>query len=333
MRIGALDTAERVVIVAEIGNNHEGDLSVARELVAAAADAGADAVKLQTFVTEHFVGRDQTERFERLERFRLAPQDFAELAELAHARGLAFLSTPLDLGSADLLDPLVDAFKIASGDNDFWPLIERVSRSGKPIVVSAGLADASAIAQVAEFVRATPGFGGDLAVLHCVSLYPVPPEHADLPAILTLRERLSCEVGYSDHTVGTEASLIAVALGARIVEKHFTLDKAFSEFRDHQLSADPPELRALVEAVRRAELLLRPAGPAGPEPEREATASMRRSVAAARELEQGRRLELDDLTWVRPGGGIAPGDEAVLLGKVLRRPVRTGERLAEHDVE
>ncbi len=146
MRIGRFDLRERVLVVAEIGNNHEGDLAVARELVERAAEAGADAVKFQTFRTEHLVRPQDEERFARLERFRLPIGAFADLSALARSRGLAFLSTPLDLASADSLLPLVDAYKIASGDVDFFPLLERVGVSRKPVVVSTGQSELREIA-------------------------------------------------------------------------------------------------------------------------------------------------------------------------------------------
>lgn len=331
MRIGHLDTDERVVVVAEIGNNHEGDARVAAELVDRAAEAGADAVKFQTFRTDRFVSPEVgRERYERLRGFELRAEDFAELAQRAHGVGLAFLSTPLDLVSVDVLEPLVDAFKIASGDNDFIALLDRVAASAKPVIVSSGASDFEGIRAAVE--RLSGRAAGGVAVLHCVSAYPAPPDEVNLAVIPSLSE-LGAVVGYSDHTVGLAAAPLAVTLGARIVEKHLTLDHAYSDFRDHALSADPAEFAQLVERVREAERLLGD-GEKRLQPSEEASAeAIRRSIAAARDLSEGHVLEPADLTWLRPGGGLRPGRESELLGRRLRRDVPAGALIALTDVE
>ncbi len=336
MRIGKASLSEKVFVVAEIGNNHEGDFDVARELVKRAADCGVDAVKFQTFDTDHYVSRADATRHKRLRSFELSHDQFRELARLARALGLAFVSTPFDLASADFLEGIVDAFKIASGDNTFYPLIARVARSGKPVIVSTGLADLEQVGATADFVKAEwgkQGVSGQLAVLHCVSAYPVPPEQANLLAIRALREHLDCEVGYSDHTVGIEAAVLAVTIGARLIEKHFTLDKNYSDFRDHRLSADPPEMRLLVEKVQLASTLMGTSGKRVQPCELPGITTMRRSIVAARDLPRGHRLTGDDLTWIRPGGGLAPGQEGKLVGKTLKRAVMFGEVLQVADVE
>ena len=340
MKIGAHRTEERVAIVAEIGNNHEGNIDVARRLVKAAAQSGVDAVKFQTFRTRYFTsGRDQA-RFQRLSSFELSEDQFRELEGLARSLGLGFVSTPLDLGSARFLEPLVDVFKIASGDNDFYPLIAEVCRTGKSVIISTGLADLPHLRKVKAFVEARwsdlkkrPGTPPQLAFLHCVCAYPAPPEQANLAAIPLLAEELGCLVGYSDHTIGPEASLAAVSLGARIIEKHFTLDKQFSQFRDHQLSADPEEMKRIVEGVRRIEALLGKREKRIQPGEEGNQQVARRSIVAAGELPAGHRLRLEDLTWIRPGGGLPPGQEEQLLGRVLRRGVGFGDILSPADVD
>lgn len=336
MRIGGCDTRDRVLIVAEIGNNHEGDVGVARRLVEAAAAAGADAVKFQTFDPAHYVARADAVRFARLERFRLSGAEFAELATLARSLGLAFVSTPFDLDSVAVLEPLVDAFKISSGDNTFFPLIRAVARTGAPVIASTGLADTPEVEQLVATIRETwaeQGVAGELALLHCVSSYPVEPAEANLRAIDALSATFDCEVGYSDHTTGVDASLVAVALGARLIEKHFTLDKAYSDFRDHALSADPPELAELVRRVRAVEQMLGAPTLAVQPGEAGGLVAMRRSVVAAGDLARGHVLEPGDLTWVRPGGGLPPGAEQQLLGRRLVRDLVAGERLEASDVE
>jgi sialic acid synthase SpsE len=322
-----------VQIVAEIGNNHEGSLDAARRLVELAAGCGADAVKFQTFRPAHYVSAANAERYARLQRFELSPAAFAELAELARSLGLQFISTPFDLGSADVLEPIVDAFKIASGDNTFYPLLERVAGSPKPLILSVGLLDLEGVRASLQFIRdRRPAGAGDITVLHCVSAYPVPPAEANLQAIATLARELGCAVGYSDHTVGADAAPLAVALGATLIEKHFTLDKQYSDFRDHQLSADPDELREIVRRVRIASEMLGSGNKALQASEAASQEQMRRSIVAAGEFPAGHVLTLADLTWVRPGGGLAPGQESQLVGRALVKPVRFGDRLTVADV-
>jgi sialic acid synthase SpsE len=335
MIIGHHDTSDRVLIIAEIGNNHEGQFDVAERLVRAAAESGADAVKFQTFRTEHFVSRSDAARYERLKRFELQPAHFEALAGLARTLGLLFISTPLDLRSAAVLEPLVDAFKVASGDNMFYPLLDRIASTGKPVLISSGLSDVTVIDSAVARVNKTwdqMGRAGELGILHCVSAYPTPPEQANLLAIDVLAERYHCAVGYSDHTVGIEAAVLAVARGARIIEKHFTLDKNYSEFRDHQLSADPADLRTLVARIRATSAALGSAEKRVQSCEEPGVVAMRRSIVAAADLQAGHIVEWDDLTWIRPAGGLAPGDEHQLLGRRLVRDVSFGDRLLPADV-
>ncbi len=327
MRIAGFDTDERVLVVAEIGNNHEGDLAVARGLVEAAAEAGADAVKFQTFRVDAFVSPSDAERYERMSRFELSPEAFAELAELAHERSLAFLSTPLDLDSVGALAPIVDAYKIASGDIDFFPLLEAVAGTGKPVVISTGQSEP------AEIERAVGVFGGGVGVLQCVGSYPAPDAEINLRAIGVLAGLLpGCTIGFSDHTAGLDAAPLAVACGARIVEKHFTLDRDYSDFRDHALSADPAGLRELVVRIRHAEELLGVPEKSVQPSERDARVAVRRSVAAGRALPAGHRIEAADLIWTRPADGLRPGDEDGVVGRTLRRDLIQGEHLRPDDV-
>ncbi len=334
VRIGGFELSGGPLVVAELGNNHEGDPAVAREMVRAAADSGAHAVKLQTFHVRDFVRPQDALRFRQLERFELQPDVVESLAELAHDLGLLFISTPLDLGSVELLEPLVDAFKVASGDNDFLPLLDRVADSDRSLIVSTGLLDLDGVRQVHERIesrRAHRGADAGLAFLHAVTAYPSPPEQVNLAAIPVLARELGCPVGYSDHTLGIEACVIAAALGATILEKHLTLSHAFSDFRDHKLSAEPDEMRELVTAVARARVLTgRPAKEIQPA-EAELLPAVRRSIVAARDLPTGTVLSAEDLTWMRPRDGLRPGEEAALLGRRLGRPLAKGDAiLAEH---
>ncbi|UGS38718.1 N-acetylneuraminate synthase family protein [Capillimicrobium parvum] len=331
MRIGACDTAVRPLVIAEIGNNHEGDPEVAAHILDAAADAGAGAVKLQTFDVRWFVRPSEPDRLARYGGFQLSADEVRGLAERARSRGLLFLSSPLDLGSVDVLEPLVDAYKVASGDNDFWPLLERIGATGKPVVLSAGLVDIEGVRRAKAALEAAGS--GEVAVLHCVTAYPTPPASVNLAAMATLREAIGGTVGYSDHTLGVDACVAAAALGAEILEKHVTLRHDYSDFRDHQLSVDPGELAELVRRVDEVRTLVGEPGKA-PQPEEEALrAAVRRSIVAAGEFEAGHVLGPGDLTWLRPRDGLAPGQEDLLLGRALRRAVAFGETIRVEDVE
>jgi sialic acid synthase SpsE len=334
LKIGSIDLDREVLVIAEIGNNHEGQFDLACEMIGLAAEAGAGAVKFQTIVPDRLVSVAQKERIQQLERFRFTYDQFRALSLVAEREGVLFLSTPFDLESARFLNDLVPAFKIASGDNNFFPLIDVVARTGKPILLSAGLADLDDLKVSVERIRAawrSAGVHGDLAVLHCVVSYPTPPADAHLRAILALRE-LGVTVGYSDHTLGIEAAVLAVALGARVIEKHFTINKQQSSFRDHQLSADPAEMKELVRRVRDADVLLGSPGKHVTASERDVLEKVRRSIVAARDLGEGHVVAPEDLGWVRPGHGLAPGQEHRLVGRRLRRAISRGDAILAADV-
>lgn len=335
MRIGDLDTAERVLVIAEIGNNHEGSLALAEDLIGLAVEAGADVVKFQTIVPERLVSSWQTERIAQLRRLCLPPEAFGHLRDVARSAGVQFLSTPFDCESVALLDPLVPAFKVASGDNDFVPLLEAVAATGKPVLLSTGMTDLAGVdmaqACMAQVWRRN-GVKGELALLHCVSSYPTPPEEANLAAIGALA-RPGVTAGYSDHTLGIEAAVLSVALGARIVEKHFTLSKTYSSFRDHHLSADPADFSLMVRRIREVEMLLGTGAKSLLPCEAGVAAAARRSAVASGDFPHGTVLTPDHVLWVRPGGGVPPTDGHVLFGRVLRTAVTRGEVFSAENIE
>jgi sialic acid synthase SpsE len=333
MKIGGRDLEKEVLVVAEIGNNHEGNYALAEELIGLAARAGAGAVKFQTIVPDKLVSPTQGDRIRQLEQFRLTYPQFEQLSRVARRHNVLFLSTPFDLDSARFLAPLVPAFKIASGDNNFFPLLREVARTGKPIILSTGLMDLAEVRASKAYIEdawRAEGVRQELAVLHCVVNYPTAPQHANLLAIRELRQ-LGVTVGYSDHTLGIEAAVLSVALRARIIEKHFTISKTHSAFRDHQLSADPVELAQLVRRVREAEEMLGDGRPFARENEREIAPRVRRSIVAARDLPEGKVIAWEDLSWVRPGEGLAPGREPELLNRALVRAIRRGEKILPGD--
>lgn len=319
----------RTFIITEIGNNHEGDFGLAKELVELAVDAGADAIKFQTIVPEKLVNRSDEARFATLTKFALTQDQFRELSTLTRARGSLFMSAPFDPESAAFLGEIVDAIKIASGDNTFYPLIAAAAETGKPLVMSTGIADAADVDRAVKVVReAAPSnvADDDIALLHCVSSYPAPMDQANLAAIPTLISRYPAHtIGYSDHTIGIDAACLAVALGARVIEKHFTIDNNYSEFRDHQLSADPATMRELVRRIRETEAAMGD-GSLGTAPcEVDMGPAVRRSIVAMTDLTIGHQLTKSDLNWTRPAGGMAPGQEEMLIGKRLNRDIRKGD--------
>jgi sialic acid synthase SpsE len=326
MQIGRHSTDDRVVVIAEIGNNHEGDPDLAVRMLEEAAKAGADAVKFQTSVPELFVSSDQIERLALLNKFALSPETYQRLAERAKELEVAFISTPLDLKSAAFLEPLVDVFKVASSDNTFLPLLGYLAKTGKPVIISGGLADLTTLRDSVDHFRscAAGPEAAEVAVLHCVSAYPTLAGDANVTALGELSGTFPL-VGYSDHTLGWTACIMAVTLGARIIEKHFTLDKSQSSFRDHQLSADPQEFAELVLRVREAESMKGSGKKVPTAGEIEFAPQIRRSCAASGDLAAGTVIGSEHIIWVRPGTGVPVGQESGMLGRKLSRALRHGE--------
>ena len=332
-------------IIAEVGVNHNGDPALARRMVDAIAEAGADCVKFQTFCAEEFCnspdetytyksqGQEVTESmlgmFKRLEFKR---EEFAGLFAHARERGLIPMSTPTDRPAVDLLDELgVQAFKVGSDDLVYSPFLQYVASKGKPVIVSTGMADK---ADVDRAVAALRGAGCEqLVILHCVSQYPTPEDRVNLRKIQTLQSRYpDAVVGFSDHSEGVTACLGAVALGACVLEKHFTLDKNLPG-PDHWFSADPAELSALVREVRRLEQNLgSPVLEPTPE-EREMALLARRSSVAGRDIPAGAVISAADLCFTRPGTGLMPYELRNVLGKKARRTLPLGTILRYDDLE
>jgi len=331
MKIGTRDASQEIIVIAEIGNNHEGNLSVALELINRAAESGADAIKFQTFRTEHYVDKSVPERFERLKKFEFSPEQFHILKQAADKLKIPFLSTPFDLCSVQVLEPMVEAYKISSGDSTFEPLLIEIAKTQKPIILSTGL---TSLAQIRRSIGLIQSFWQylnckqDIALLHCVSSYPVPISQANLSAIQTLKNNFpDLIIGYSDHTQGIEAALLAVALGAKIIEKHFTLAHDFSDFRDHQLSATPEEFKLLVEKIKQQSQMMGTGIKEIQPSEADNIHLVRRSIAAGKDLQAGTYLSWENLTWVRPGTGHPVGEEALFLGQCLNQDVSQGTLL------
>ena len=339
-RIG--DT-EPCFVIAEAGVNHNGDLGLAHRLVDAAADAGADAVKFQAFRAEDVAAESapaaayqrrlvgvESQR-ELLRDLELDGSAFAELKVHAEDRGLVFLATPFDAASVELLDRLgVAGFKIASPDVVNTLLLRDVGRRGRPVIVSTGTAVLEEVESALGTLRDTGA--RDVVLLHCVSAYPAPAGEANLHAMETMRSAFGVPVGFSDHTEGDEVALAAVALGAAVIEKHFTLDRSLPG-PDHASSLEPGELASLLSRVRRVQSAL---GDGVKEPtasEHENAHAVRRSLAAMEDLPSGTVLAESMLTALRPGTGIPVARIADVVGRRLRRSLARHELLDPADVE
>lgn len=331
-------------IIAEAGVNHNGDVELAEQLVDVAAEVGADAVKFQTFTAERLLTRqalkadyqlastDAAEsQFDMIRKLELSRCAHVRLIEHAKRRGIVFLSTPFDEQSVDLLDDLaVPLFKMASGEITNLLLLEHVARKRKPMIVSTGM---SYLKEIEEAVRAIRGGGCDaLALLHCTSNYPAEPLMCNLRAMETMRQAFNLPVGYSDHTAGVEIAVAAVALGASVLEKHFTLDRTLPG-PDHRASLEPNELRAMVRAVRNVEQAIGH-GVKQPMPSEQNTRIVaRRSLVAVVDLPAGTVLQEHHLAAKRPGIGLPPGELSGLIGRKLSKTLRADELIRWTDVE
>lgn len=317
-------------VIAEIGNNHEGDFARAKDMICAAAENGAHAVKFQFIKPQELVTSDQKDRMSILAKFEFRFEQFAELSEHARRNNVHFFSTPFDIGSVELLDQIQDIFKISSGDNNYQDLITKVGGTGKPTLISTGGLSTTDIQTLHHKFLTAFGDTRNLIFLHCVSLYPTPIQDAQLWRIQWLRRNFPhMAIGYSDHTLGNDACTIAVTLGARVLEKHFTLDKNLSDFRDHKLSADPDELRNLV--MRCNETLEYIGHERQNRPDK--MDGIRRGAVAAVDIPKGTVVQTTHLKWLRTVIKDAIQSPEGLIGKRVKKSVISGETLKSEMLE
>ncbi len=322
-------SGEPSYLIAEVGANHDRDLDLARRLIDEAADAGVDAVKFQTY-TGKALYSTRTPKFEYLgeladepahellERISLPREWQPILAEHCAGRGVAFISTPFDREAVDELDELdVPAYKVASFEIVDLPFLEYIGSKRRPVIVSTGMADMEEIGEALGALR--KGGVTEVALLQCASLYPAPPTVMNLRSIETMREEFQVLVGLSDHTLGIHISVAAVARGASIIEKHFTLDRSRTG-PDHPFAIEPAELRELVRQIRDVEAALGDGQKIGPSTEEglEMYAKARRSVVAAMAIAAGTTITDAMLTTKRPGFGIKPKHLPEVVGRVAR---------------
>ncbi len=328
--------SEGVFIIAEAGVNHNGDIHLAKRMIDLAAEAGADAVKFQTYRTENLVTcdaakaeyqRESTNReesqFEMLKKLELSPEDHRELIRHCGERGIRFLSTPFDLESIELLHDLgVRTWKIPSGEINNYPYLREIASLGEEVILSTGMSTMEEIGQALEVLR--DNGCGAYTLLHCNTGYPTPMEDVNLLAMQSMRKRFRCPVGYSDHTRGIEAAIAAAALSASVIEKHFTLDRTMVG-PDHRASLEPEELKAMVSAIRNIQLALGDGKKAPSDSERTNLEVVRKSIVAACDISAGEVFTEENITTKRPGTGLSPMRWREVLGKRAGRDYKRDE--------
>lgn len=327
MQLFGKDLDTDVAIVAEIGVNHEGNVEAAEKLLLAAADAGADAVKLQSYSPDLFITSGDQERLARVSRFRLDEAAHERLLAVAKERKITLFSTAVTEDMVPLLARLFPAIKIASGDLDFEPVIRAAVATGKPVIISTGNATIDEVDRAVGWCSAVLGVRvkEQVALMQCVASYPAPIAQANVRAIPFLRDRYGLTVGYSNHVIETEAVLAAVALGAQIVEVHFTDQKSGRVFRDHSLSFEPRELTALVQSIKRVRESLGSYDKRPQPSEEPSRAAIRKGLVAARDLAAGTVLADDDIMYARPATEFSAHEKPNVIGCVLGTALKRGE--------
>lgn len=308
---------DKVLIIAEAGVNYNGSLDLAYKMVDAAKKAGADIVKFQTGIPEKVMSRfaekadyqkkttgEHESQLEMVRKLMLKLDDFIPLKKYCEDREIKFLSTPFDLSSIDFLDELgCNMWKIPSGEITNLPYLLRIAKTNKQVIMSTGMSTLEDVAAALDVLKKNGS--GEVTLLHCTTEYPAPFSDVNLKAMNTLREQFHCKVGYSDHTLGIEIPIAAVAMGATVIEKHFTLDRNMKG-PDHKASLEPNELSAMVKAIRNIELALGTEVKKPSASEKKNMTIARKSIIAARNIKAGEILTEENLTTKRPGNGISP---------------------------
>lgn len=327
-----MSTTQKTLIIAEVGVNHNGDLQLAKRLVDAATDAGADVVKFQTFqatqlATEHATQAayqqkclDNAEsQLKMLQRLELSPADHLQLIDYCDQKQIEFLSTAFDLISIDLLASFkIKRWKIPSGEITNLPYLREIGRQGKPVILSTGMADLSEIESAIEALEHVGLLRTQITVLHCTTEYPAPLEEVNLRAMNSIAHAFGVKVGYSDHTDGIAVPIAAVALGAIVIEKHLTLDRNMHG-PDHKASLEPDQFASMVRGIRTVELAFGD-GIKRPTPcEIPNKAVARKSLVASRPIKKGEAFTEENITSKRPGSGISPMHWDLLIGRISSR--------------
>lgn len=320
----------RIFIIAEAGVNHNGDIETAKKLVDVAVEAGADAVKFQTFKTENLVCRNASKaayqmettdaeesQFAMLKRLELTPDMHEELMDYCREKRIMFLSTPFDVDSLHyLVERGVELIKLPSGEITNYPLLREAAKTGKKMILSTGMSTMNEVRSAMEVLK--DNGCTDITVLHCNTEYPTPYADVNLTAMQTIRKETGADVGYSDHTQGIEIPIAAAALGAKVIEKHFTLDRNM-EGPDHRASLEPEELTQMVKAIRHIEAALGAGDKEPSQSERKNMAVARKSIVAGHDIKEGEIFTEENLTTKRPGTGLSPMLWNQVMGRKAKR--------------
>lgn len=336
----------KVIIIAEAGVNHNGDFENAKKLILAAANAGADYVKFQTFKADKLVSKDAQKaeyqkanlkdegdtQYDMLKKLEMSEVWHYDLIKYANECGIKFLSTGFDEESIDFLDSLnIDLFKVPSGEITNKPYLEHIAKKGKPIVISTGMSNLQEIKEAVDVLLNHKISKSQITILHCNTEYPTPMQDVNLLAMNTIQNQLSINIGYSDHTLGIEVPIAAVALGARLIEKHFTLDRNM-DGPDHLASLTPEELKQMVTSIRNIEKAISGNGiKEASDSEKKNLAVVRKSLHYATDLNKGDIIEKKHFKALRPGTGISPMFYEELIGKKLSIDVFKNELIKQTD--
>jgi N,N'-diacetyllegionaminate synthase len=319
----------RTIIIAEAGVNHNGNIELAKKMIDVAVDAGVDYIKFQTFKAEKLVSiyadkadyqkettKEEESQFEMIKKLELDLNSHKVLMDYCNSKSIKFISSPFDIDSIDLLFDLgVDIFKIGSGEITNYPYLKKIATKGLPLVLSTGM---SSLSEVEEALGVLMEYGLEreqITLLHANTEYPTPYNDVNLRAMLTLKEAFKVKTGYSDHTQGIEVPIAAVSLGATVIEKHFTLDKAMKG-PDHKASLEPNELKAMIKAIRNIETCLGDGVKHPSASEKKNMPIARKSIIAARKIKKGEKFTEDNITTKRPGIGISPMRWNDVIGRI-----------------
>lgn len=327
---------KHVCIIAEAGVNHNGDFTLAMKMVDAAKEAGADYIKFQTFIPKKLVSQfaekaeyqkkttgGEESQLQMLEKLSLSGDNFIDLKKYCEKVGIGFISTPFDLESIDFLESFdMDFWKVPSGEVTNLPYLEAIAKTGRKVIMSTGMCE---LCEIADAIKVLERNGTkEIELLHCNTQYPTPFEHVNLSAMKEIEAYTKKKVGYSDHTQGIEVAIAAVAMGATIIEKHFTLDKTM-EGPDHRASLDSDELRAMVTGIRNLEKAIGDGKKKVTASEKENKLVARKSIVASRKIKKGERFTEGNLTTKRPGNGISPMKWYEVIGKVANKDYNEDE--------
>lgn len=327
---------KKVFIIAEAGVNHNGSLDLAKKLVDKALEAGVDCIKFQTFKSENLVsmsaqmaeyqkenlGKDESQ-YKMLKELEISFEEFKELKKYCEEKNIMFLSTPFDLESCDFLNDLdMKIFKIPSGEITNLPYLRKINSFGKKVILSTGMANLNEIQDALNVLKDC-----DVSLLHCTTEYPCPYDNVNLNAIDTLKKEFKLEVGYSDHTQGIEVPIAAVAKGATIIEKHFTLDRNM-EGPDHKASLEPNELKQMVTSIRNIEKAFGNGVKEPQESEKKNIEIARKSIVAKINIKKGEIFTENNLTTKRPGSGISPMKWDCIIGKTATKDYQEDELIS-----